>query len=33
LPTGAISGLSFGVGEGVITCRLAAAWHGAFSVT
>ena len=33
LPTGAISGLSFGVAEGVVTCRLAASWHGVFSVT
>jgi hypothetical protein len=28
VPAGAISGLSFGVAEGVITCRLAASWHG-----
>ena len=33
LPTGAISGLSFGVAEGVVTFRLAASWHGVFSVT
>jgi hypothetical protein len=30
---GPISGLSFGVGEGVITCRLAAGGHGVLSVT
>jgi hypothetical protein len=28
LPAGAISGLSLGVAEGVVTCRLAASWHG-----
>jgi hypothetical protein len=33
LPAGAISGLSFGVAEGVVTYRLAASWHGVFSVT
>jgi hypothetical protein len=27
LPTGTISGLSFGVAEGVVTCRQAASWH------
>jgi hypothetical protein len=29
---GPISGLSFGVAEGVITCGLAASWHGVLSV-
>jgi hypothetical protein len=33
LPAGAISGLSLGVAEGVVTYRLAASWHGVFSVT
>jgi hypothetical protein len=33
LATSAITGLSFGVAEGVVTFRLAASWHGVFSVT
>src|ERR1700730_8072054 len=33
LATSAISGLSFGVAESVVTFRLSASWHGVFSVT
>jgi hypothetical protein len=33
LPACAISGLSLGVAEGTVTVRLAASWHGVFSVT
>jgi hypothetical protein len=33
LATSTISGLSFGVSESVVTCRLAASRHGVFSVT
>jgi hypothetical protein len=33
LATSAITGLSFGVAEGVVTFRLSASWHGLFSVT
>jgi len=30
---GAIASLAFGVGQGVFALRLAASWHGVFSVT
>jgi hypothetical protein len=32
LVAGAVSGLSFGVAEGVLAVGLATSWHGLFSV-